>query len=43
VIERTPLIWKIRLWLASGFFSMAGFFHPAYDVWLDDAPPRHPR
>jgi hypothetical protein len=34
---------RLRSWLAGGFFLMAGYLDPAYDVRLDDAPPRHPK
>ena len=38
-----PLLWRIRLWIAGILFLTAGRLVPEiYDVWLDDAPRRHP-
>ena len=33
---------RFRSWLAGLLFLAAGRLDSAYDVWLDDAPPRHP-
>jgi hypothetical protein len=34
---------EFRLLLAGLAFRLAGWLHPVYDVWLDNAEPRHPR
>ena len=37
----TPtLLGRLRSWLAGRLFLLAGRLDSAYDVWLDDAPPR---
>lgn len=33
---------RFRQWLAGLLFRAAGRLDAAYDVWLDDAPRRHP-
>lgn len=33
---------RFRAWLAGVLFEVAGRLDPVYDVWLDEAPPRHP-
>lgn len=32
---------RIRETVAGWLFLLAGRVHSSYDVWLDDAPPRH--
>ena len=33
---------RFRSWLAERLFALAGRLDETYDVWLDDAQPRHP-
>ena len=37
-----PLLQRLRSWIAGVLFLTAGRLDPAFDVWLDDAEPRHP-
>lgn len=41
--DKAPsLVWRFRGWLAGALFLLAGRLHPIYDVWIDNAEPRHP-
>lgn len=42
-MSKLSLSQRIRGRLAGWCFLLAGWLDPTYDVWLDDAPPRHPR
>jgi hypothetical protein len=37
----TTFLVRLRSWLAGKLFVLAGRLDSAYDVWLDDASPRH--
>jgi len=38
-----PIMFRIRRWIAGVLFLTAGRLDDTFDVWLDDAPPRHPK
>lgn len=40
--KKPSIVWRLRGWLAGVLFLAAGRLHPTYDVWLDEAEPRHP-
>jgi hypothetical protein len=42
-MDKQSRIDHIRQVIAGWLFALAGRVHQSYDVWLDDAPPRHPR
>jgi hypothetical protein len=38
----TTRMMRFRSWLAGMLFLLAGRLDEVYDVWIDDAPRRHP-
>jgi hypothetical protein len=41
--DQFPILARIRRWLAGKLFLLAGRIDSTYDVWLDNAEPRHRR
>jgi hypothetical protein len=41
-MSKTPVFTRLRGWLAERLFLLAGRLDTTYDVFLDEAPLRHP-